>query len=134
MAKDLDVYVAAGGDRTAYTVESVQLCTDGAMSIELGSQVENPMISAVEIIFESLAQFTLTTTEELYEAVDNYLAGNLPVPINDLDVSLITNFDETFSSNRNPDMRYFSGDLDRWDVSRAVSMSGMVRPLICLWL
>jgi len=127
VANDLDVFASAGGSRSAYILETLQPCVDGAMSLELVAQLKNPMLAGVEIIFDSPYQLVLQSAENLYDALDNYMEGNLLIPINDWNVSLLTNFDEAFSVDRNPRMRFFSEDLDRWDVSSATSMWGIFR-------
>lgn len=69
----------------------------------------------------------VTSTDELRSAVDDYLAGILTVPINDWDVSLVSDFSELFSADRNPATVDFNEDLDRWDVSNAVTFMGLFR-------
>ena len=71
--------------------------------------------------------FVVTSTDELRSAVDDYLAGILTVPINDWDVSLVSDFSELFSADRNPATVDFNEDLDRWDVSNAVTFMGLFR-------
>lgn len=52
LVSNLDVYGAAGGMNTAYTLEVETTCSDGSMTVELVSAVENPMLSAVEVIYK----------------------------------------------------------------------------------
>ena len=49
VTSSLDVYAVAGA-KTPYILEVVTACTDGSVSIELIDQVENPAISAIEVI------------------------------------------------------------------------------------
>jgi len=51
VVSNLDVYGAAGGN-TAYTLEVEATCSDGSMTVELVGKVENPMLSAVEVIYK----------------------------------------------------------------------------------
>ena len=53
LVSNLDVYEAAGGTNTAYTLEVEAPCSDGSMTVELVSKVENPMLSAVEVIYKA---------------------------------------------------------------------------------
>jgi len=124
VANDLDVFAQVGA-ATASVLEITRPCIDGAVSIELVSQLENPMLSALEVIFESQYQLVVTTLAEMYNAVDDYLAGSLTVPINDWDVSLLKNFTAVFSSERNPAAAEFNEDLNRWDTSNAETMWGL---------
>ena len=55
VTSSLDVYADAGA-KTAYMLEVVTACTDGSVSIELIDQVENPTISAIEVIYKGDVQ------------------------------------------------------------------------------
>ena len=48
-------------------------------------------------------------------------------PMGSWDVSLIEDFSEVFSAERNPKMREFDEDLRLWNVARATNMRGMFR-------
>ena len=52
VANDLDIFVVAGGANKAFTVEATTICTDGAISFELVDETQNPIISAVEMIYK----------------------------------------------------------------------------------
>jgi surface protein len=85
----------------------------------------------------------IQTTEELYQAVDIYIASmgnNITIlnekygfPINGWNVSLISNFSRVFDANRaktfyvsSIDMsNTFNEDISDWDVSSATTMFGM---------
>ena len=69
--------------------------------------------------------FQLTTTADLRSAVDRYLSGTLVVPINEWDVSLITDFSYVFSANRNSAAAAFNQDLSNWNTANAVSFTGI---------
>jgi surface protein len=76
-----------------------------------------------------------TSTEELYDAVDEYLGTEIPetttvaelygYPIRTWDVSQITNFYQVFSQSRNRRAISFNGDISTWDASSATDMSYM---------
>ena len=126
-ADKLDVFSQVGG-KSPYILEADGIaCIDGALSIELVRQKENPIINAIEVVYTSSLHLVLQTQNALYKAVDDYLEGILQTPINSWNVSLLTNFSETFSVDRNPSVVSFNEDLDRWDVSRAQSLWGMFR-------
>jgi len=52
VALSLDVYEAAGGEQNVYTLVADVTCTDRSMTIEFISEEENPMFSAVEVIYK----------------------------------------------------------------------------------
>lgn len=66
----------------------------------------------------------MTSTQELRDAVDSYLNGNVNgyPHINDWDVSEITDFSELFSADRNPLAADFNESLNKWDTRNARSM------------
>jgi surface protein len=77
----------------------------------------------------------LTSTEELYNAIDMYLQGNDPTsevvkrfgkPMGAWDVSAISNFSYAFDVQRNPAVRTFNEDL-WWNTSQATSLRAMFR-------
>ena len=72
------------------------------------------------------AGFQLLTTDDIRSAVDLYLAGKLDVPINEWDVSQITDFSYLFSANRNSAAADFNEDLNNWKTSNVASLSGML--------
>ena len=63
----------------------------------------------------------LRTGQELQSAVDDYLAGNVMIPINEWDVSNVSDFSQLFSADRNPAAAEFNEDLDGWNTSNAES-------------
>lgn len=78
----------------------------------------------------TIARQAFVSTQELYDAVDQYLATGSadPVygyPIGDWDVSQLTNFAKVFSANRNGLAFDFNEDLNGWDTSRALTMESM---------
>jgi surface protein len=73
-----------------------------------------------------------TTTEELYNAVDEYLLSGAAVnpeyghPIGVWNVSLLTNLSHVFDAfRRNPRAYYFNENLTGWDTSRVVTMEDL---------
>lgn len=68
------------------------------------------------------------STQELYGAVDSYLAGDIEPTlrygptIDAWDVSKIQTFDRVFSADRNGACAFFNADLTSWDTSGATSM------------
>ena len=127
MADNLDVVAEVGG-KSPYMLEAERVpCLDGALSIKLVSQTENPFINAIEVLYESPFRLIVRTQSHLYQVVDEYLAGTLQLPINDWNVSMVTNFSEAFSVDRNAAVASFNEDLDRWDMSRAQSLASMFR-------
>lgn len=68
----------------------------------------------------------LFTRDALLAAIDQYLEGNIDVPIGNWDVSEITDFSLAFSAGRNRNAAFFNEDLTNWDTSKAVSMRRMV--------
>ena len=92
----------------------------------------------------STGPIPFTTTEELYDAVDDYINSNganttssaitYGYPIGAWDVSRLTNFSMVFDSNRqslfddfDTESRDMPYDVSNWDVSNAVDMSRMFR-------
>jgi hypothetical protein len=77
----------------------------------------------------------LNTTEELYEVVDLYVQSTMLVqnstaslllpPINEWDVSQITNMTSVFSAIRNPALIDFTDDLNHWNMSNIRYMRTM---------
>jgi surface protein len=77
----------------------------------------------------------LNTTEELYEVVDLYVQSTMLVqnstaslllpPINEWDVSQITNMTSVFSAIRNPALIDFTDDLNQWNMSNVRYMRTM---------
>jgi len=61
----------------------------------------------------------LRTGQELRNAVDDYLAGAVTIPINEWDVSRVSDFSQLFSADRNPAAAEFNEDLDGWNTSNA---------------
>lgn len=97
-----------------------------------GSRPFNPPLSPFDIADGSTGQ-PFTTKEELHDAVDVYiddessafLAAEYGYPIGRWDVSLIEDFSEVFSANRNPRMFHFSADLGGWNLSSARTTESM---------
>lgn len=107
----------------ALTAFLVYFVTDSSKDLSAGSSSLTPSGESNTIGFE--------TTQELYGAVDYYLAGDI-VPtlrygstIDTWDVSKIQIFDRVFSSDRNGACAFFDADLTSWDTSSAVSMIRM---------
>lgn len=69
--------------------------------------------------------FQILTTADLRSAVDQYLSGTLDVPINEWDVSLITDFSYLFSTSRNSAAAAFNEDLNNWNTANAISLTGI---------
>lgn len=67
--------------------------------------------------------YQVLTLEDLYDAVDLYLAGFLG-GIRSWDVSRMTSFESVFDVERNPAAASFDEDLD-WDTSSATTMHRM---------
>ena len=76
------------------------------------------------------------TTEELFDAVDAYVANNTKQtivgqtygwPIASWCVSKLSNFSDVFSAERNPDMATFEEDISDWDMSGALYLFQMFR-------
>ena len=66
-----------------------------------------------------------TSTLLLQSAVDDYLAGNVLIPINEWDVSGVSDFSQLFSADRNPAAADFNEDLDGWNTSNAETFAGL---------
>jgi surface protein len=79
--------------------------------------------------------FVFTSTDELYNAVDQYLSAEVPIesevaekygyPIGAWDVSQIVDFSQVFGASRNSAAASFNDDLSQWNVSSAQTMSWM---------
>jgi len=66
-----------------------------------------------------------TSTLLLRGAVDDYLAGTMTIPINEWDVSGVSDFSQLFSADRNPAAAEFNEDLDGWNTSNAETFAGL---------
>jgi surface protein len=72
-----------------------------------------------------------TSTQELYDAVDEYLATGISDPtygptIGSWNISLLTDLSNVFNANdRNPSAMYFNEDLSGWDTSRVTTMENL---------
>jgi len=51
-ADNLDVFASTGAMNKAYVVETVATCKDKSISVKLVNVVENPMLSAVEVLYK----------------------------------------------------------------------------------
>ena len=76
----------------------------------------------------------IPTIMELYRAVDAFLSGNGIDSIEQIygnieawDVSILSDFQELFSVNRNPNAQTFNADLSQWNVSLGLSFLAMFR-------
>lgn len=68
----------------------------------------------------------IVTTKDLYAAVDTFMSNPLAIaPINDWDVSNISDFSRVFDATRNQAAARFQTDLTGWDTSLAVNMDRM---------
>ena len=80
-----------------------------------------------------------TSTQELQDAVDQYLATDTATtrvkpawmetygsPIGTWCVSKITNFNSLFSADRNPAAMTFNADISRWDMSNATDLGSFL--------
>ena len=90
-------------------------------------------------LVEKITTIPLYDTQELYHAVDEYMQLQMEAtmnealltfrygyPMNQWDVSHITNFTSVFDGQRNPQLPYyFNEDLSLWDVSNATNMFRM---------
>jgi len=83
---------------------------------------------------EKAATKAFTTTSELYDAIDAYLADSSSTsdvsltyghPMRTWDVSQLSNFSSVFDVSRNSNVATFNENLDGWDVSNAVTMKRM---------
>ena len=74
------------------------------------------------------SQKAFTSTQELYDAVDEYLATGISNPIyghtiGSWNISLLTNLSNVFNAfDRNPLALYFNESLTGWDTSRVTTM------------
>lgn len=106
-------------------------CLGTNASIPLSNETVTTPVTPVE---SQTIQLQFRRTIELYEAVDEYMIDKSPFsltsqkyghPIGAWDVSLITNFESLFDSERNPLAARFNEDLNSWDVSSALIFDRM---------
>ena len=118
----------------------------GCMSPQL-APTTGPMNDTIDIPYPSMSPITrtsepfvslykppqkpFTTTQELYDAVDEYLESGYANsiyghPIGEWNISLLTNLSSVFNAySRNPSAYYFNEDLSGWDTSNVVTMENM---------
>lgn len=118
----------------------------GCMSPEV-APTTGPMNGTIDIPYPSMSPITrtsepfvslykppqkaFTTTQELYDAVDEYLESGYANsiyghPIGEWNISLLTNLSNVFNAyNRNPAAYFFNEDLSGWDTSNVVTMENM---------
>lgn len=80
---------------------------------------------------EILPRKAFTSTQELYDAVDEYLSTGSPNliygrTIGSWNISLLTNLSNVFNAqDRNPRAMYFNDNLTGWDTSRVTTMENL---------
>ncbi|GKY95990.1 hypothetical protein MPSEU_000559500 [Mayamaea pseudoterrestris] len=103
------------------------------------SSSSNSTLSDDELVeppYNSAPTKGFQTTQELYDAVDVYLARPMSsaiydvaatygYPINEWLVGNLTRFDNVFAASRSPNSVSFNEPLDKWNMSKAVSLAFM---------
>jgi surface protein len=78
-----------------------------------------------------IPQKAFTSTQELYDAVDEYLATGISNPIygrtiGSWNISLLTDLSNVFNAyDRNPRAMYFNDNLTGWDTSRVTTLENL---------
>jgi surface protein len=133
-------------EQTSFGINCVGACPSSAPSISNNSETGVPTISPNKQIFikeptsddtvdDTIVgiepQLSFSTTQELYEAVDEYLMtgstnANYGKTIGAWNISLLTDLSNVFNAyDRNPLALYFNENLTGWDTSRVITMENL---------
>jgi surface protein len=136
------------GEQTSFGVNGDDPCPSSAPTLKSQTETRIPTSSPIKHIYikepttddaadDSMddtivdPQLAFTTTQELYDAVDEYLMtgstnNSYGTTIGTWNISLLTNLSNVFNAfDRSPLAQYFNENLTGWDTSRVTTMENL---------